>query len=127
MHLMRLRFTLCLLLGLAGALSVGSRTAHASAGDLFVTSDASNLMRTYSGGSGAFAGVVWSSSTPTGQMAVHFGATNNRVLLHDRNTAFHVVRGERPQADKRTELRGCQFNMNERTRRFAVSAVLQGT
>ena len=81
MHLMRLRSMLCLLLGLASTLAAGNRTAHASAGDLFVTSDASNLMRTYSGASGAFAGVIWGSSTPTGQMAVHFGATNNRVLV----------------------------------------------
>lgn len=81
MHpLRRLRpfFVLALLLS-AALLPV--REAAASSGDLFVTSDASNLVRTYSGASGVFQGIFSASSTPVGQMAVHFGATNNRVLI----------------------------------------------
>lgn len=55
--------------------------ALAASGDLFVTSDASNLLRTYNGTTGVFQSVFSTSSTPVGQMAVHFGATNNRVLI----------------------------------------------
>jgi len=81
MRLMRPIPTFLLLACLLGATALISREANASSGDLFVTSDASNLVRTYNGSNGIFAGVMWGSSTPVGQMAIHFGATNNRVLV----------------------------------------------
>ncbi len=58
--------------------------AHAAGvvGDLYVTSDASNLVRAYSGLSGAFLGVHCSSVLPaSAQLSVHFGETNNRLLV----------------------------------------------
>lgn len=55
--------------------------AFAAPGDLYVTSDASNKVRRYDGSSGVFQSVFSISGTPTGQMAIHFGATNNRVLI----------------------------------------------
>jgi DNA-binding beta-propeller fold protein YncE len=66
---------------LGGGLSV--RPAHAAGGpgDLYVTSDASNLVRAYTGPTGAFQGVFTSSSLGLGQLAIHFGQTNNRVLV----------------------------------------------
>jgi DNA-binding beta-propeller fold protein YncE len=68
-------------LALAAATLLAGR-ARAASGDLFVTSDASNLLRTYNGATGSFTGVFSASaSPPSGQMAVHFGATNNRVLI----------------------------------------------
>lgn len=83
MHLMR-PLPLCRLLAISlsfAALALRIPDAQAASGDLFVTSDASNLLRTYNGSSGSYQGVFSTSTTPTGQMAVHFGATNNRVLI----------------------------------------------
>jgi hypothetical protein len=54
---------------------------YGAAGDAYVTSDASNLLRQYDGTSGAYSGVFTPSTAASGQMAVHFGATNNRVLI----------------------------------------------
>src|SRR5687768_3423566 len=53
----------------------------AGVGDLHVTSDASNLVRAYDGGSGLFGGVFCSSAGASGQLAIHFGTTNGRVLV----------------------------------------------
>jgi DNA-binding beta-propeller fold protein YncE len=51
-------------------------------GDLYVTSDASNLVRAYNGLSGAYLGVHCASvAPPSAQLAIHFGETNNRVLV----------------------------------------------
>ena len=68
------------LLALAGA----AAPAHAAGGigDLYVTSDASNLVRAYVGSTGSFIGVHASSVLPSaGQLSIHFGETNNRVLV----------------------------------------------
>jgi len=61
-----------------------SRQAHASAGgigDLFITSDASNLVRAYGGISGTLLGTFTNSVSGTGELGIHFGATNGRVLV----------------------------------------------
>ena len=66
------------------ALSFASSPAAASAGgpgDLYVTSDASNLVRAYAGTSGLFLGVFAPSTLGSGELGIHFGATNNRVLV----------------------------------------------
>lgn len=63
-----------LLLALAGA-------AFAIPGQLYVTSDASNKVRRFDGVTGAFNNVFCLSAAATGQMAIHFGATNGRVLI----------------------------------------------
>lgn len=80
MRLLPVHRTLALTLLLASTVLI-TRDVRASFGDLFVTSDASDLVRTYNGSTGVFQGVFSASSTPAGQMAVHFGATNNRVLI----------------------------------------------
>jgi len=60
-----------------------ARTAQAAGGigDLFVTSDASNVVRAYTGNTGSYLGIFAPSSLGVGQLAIHFGATNNRVLV----------------------------------------------
>jgi DNA-binding beta-propeller fold protein YncE len=51
-------------------------------GDLFVTSDASNVVRAYNGTTGSFLGVHTASVLPaSGELAVHFGLTNGRMLV----------------------------------------------
>lgn len=51
-------------------------------GDLYVTSDASDLTRAYDGASGLYLGVFTpSTGGGSGQMAVHFGPTQGRVLI----------------------------------------------
>ncbi len=58
--------------------------AHAvgGIGDLYVTSDASNLTRGYAGATGSFLGVHLTSVAPaSGQLAIHFGDVNGRVLV----------------------------------------------
>jgi DNA-binding beta-propeller fold protein YncE len=68
---------------LAGAVLAPAVPSFASGapGDLYVTSDASNLVRSYDGASGFFNGVFCASSAGSGQMAIHFGATNGKVLI----------------------------------------------
>lgn len=57
--------------------------AHAAGGvgDLYVTSDASNLTRAYTGATGSYIGVFSTAVLTSGVLAIHFGATNNRVLV----------------------------------------------
>jgi WD40 repeat protein len=55
--------------------------ATGSIGDLYVTSDASNLVRAYDGTSGLLLGVFTPSVNAIGQLGIHFGATNDRVLV----------------------------------------------
>lgn len=56
--------------------------AHAvgSIGDLFITSDASDVVRAYGGPSGNFLGVFTPSTLGSGQLGIHFGS-NGRVLV----------------------------------------------
>jgi DNA-binding beta-propeller fold protein YncE len=64
------------------ALAPAPARAAGGIGDLFVTSDASNQVRAYVGTSGSFIGVHLNSVAPaSGQLAIHFGETNNRVLV----------------------------------------------
>ena len=64
------------------ALAPAAARAAGAIGDLYVTSDASNLVRAYTGGTGAFLGVHTSSVLPaSGQLGIHFGETNGRVLV----------------------------------------------
>lgn len=60
---------------------LATAVAFAAPGDLYVTSDASNKVRRFHGTLGNFLSVFSISGTPNGQMAIHFGATNNRVLI----------------------------------------------
>ena len=50
-------------------------------GDLYVTSDASDLVRVYDGTTGNYAGVFASSIPGNGQLAIHFGAAQGRALV----------------------------------------------
>ena len=54
--------------------------ASAAVGDLYVTSDASDVVREYSPG-GAFQLNFTSSVNGAGQLAIHYGISNNRVLV----------------------------------------------
>ncbi len=74
-----LRFALLVL-----SLVLVAPPAHAvgGIGDLYVTSDASNLTRGDSGATGSFLGVHLTSVAPaSGQLAIHFGDVNGRVLV----------------------------------------------
>ena len=69
---------------LCACVALAPAPAHAigGVGDLYVTSDASNLVRAYSGISGSYLGVHCSSVAPaSAQLSIHFGETNNRVLV----------------------------------------------
>jgi DNA-binding beta-propeller fold protein YncE len=55
--------------------------AVAATGDLYVTSDASNLTRRYDGATGNYFGVFSPSGAAGGQMAVHFVPAVGRVLI----------------------------------------------
>ncbi|MFN8588621.1 MAG: hypothetical protein U0704_12580 [Candidatus Eisenbacteria bacterium] len=66
---------------LALALVAVAGLAMAAPGDLYVTSDASNKVRRYDGTTGAFLGTFCLSAGANGQMAIHFGGTNNRALV----------------------------------------------
>lgn len=61
----------------APTISLGS----GGVGDAFVTSDASNLVRAYDKITGAFLGVHSTAVLGTGQLAIHFGVNNGRVLV----------------------------------------------
>ena len=55
--------------------------AYAAPGDMYVTSDASNTTRQYNGTTGAFQTVFKTAFAASGNLGIHFGATNNRVLI----------------------------------------------
>ena len=55
--------------------------AHAAPGDMYVTSDASNTARQYNGLTGAFQTIFNTAFAASGNLGIHFGATNNRVLI----------------------------------------------
>ncbi|HUR27925.1 MAG TPA: hypothetical protein VM509_07050 [Planctomycetota bacterium] len=63
------------------ALAASSGAAFAAGGDLFVTSDFANVVRRYAGASGAFVNNFASPNAASGELGIHFGATNNRVLV----------------------------------------------
>jgi DNA-binding beta-propeller fold protein YncE len=66
---------------LVALLTLAAATARAAIGDLYVTSDASDIVREYQGATGAFQVNFTTSVGGDGQLAIHFGATNNRVLV----------------------------------------------
>ncbi len=73
---------------LAVAVLLGAGTSPRSAfafaggiGDLFVTSDASNLTRAYTGTTGNYLGNFASAVNGSGILGIHFGATNDRALV----------------------------------------------
>ena len=68
-------------LSLAFLLAPAVAFAAGGPGDLYVTSDASNLTKAYDGLTGNFIGVAYNSVLGTGELGIHFGATNNRVLI----------------------------------------------
>jgi len=58
-------------------------SAHAAGGigDLYITSDASDVVRAYAGGTGSFLGNHVASVNGSGQMAIHFSTTVDRFLV----------------------------------------------
>lgn len=69
---------------LAAALFAAPSVAPASVGgigDLFVTSDASNMTRAYAGVTGSYLGVFTGAVLGNGILGIHFGATNGRALV----------------------------------------------
>src|SRR5688572_136183 len=68
-------------LSLAFLLAPAVAFAAGGPGDLYVTSDASNLTKAYVGTTGNVIGVAYTSVLGTGELGIHFGATNNRVLI----------------------------------------------
>ena len=72
---------------LAGLIVAGSSLPTAIAGppgaiaDLYVTNDVDNMCRQYDGPTGALVGPFYNTAGASGQMAIHYGETNNRVLI----------------------------------------------
>lgn len=62
-------------------LAVTAPAAFAAVGDAYVTSDASNQVRMYVGNTGNYVNVFTNSVNANGQLGIHFGASNNRVLV----------------------------------------------
>ncbi len=62
-------------------LALSASPALASSGDLYVTSDGFDIVRQYTGTSGAYQADLLNSVAATGQLGIHFGATNHRVLV----------------------------------------------
>ena len=77
------RFAACALALAAGAaLAAPSAATTTGPGDLFVTSDASDLTRAYDGASGVYLGVFTpSTGGASGQMSIHFGSSPGRALI----------------------------------------------
>ncbi len=73
------RFGRSALLCLVIACSAGLHLA--SAGDLYITSDVVDQVRRYTGATGSFQGVFVGSNAAVAQLGIHFGFTNNRVLI----------------------------------------------
>jgi len=72
---------IAVLAGLLTALLPAVAGAVGGVGDLFITSDAANVVRAYDGVTGTFIGPFASSVLGAGELGIHFGATNNRVLV----------------------------------------------
>ncbi|MBZ0266970.1 hypothetical protein K8I85_02340 [bacterium] len=71
---------------LAALVLLGASPAAASGppgamGDLYVTNDVDNMTRQYDGVAGTLVGTYLTSVSGIGQMAIHYGASNNRVLV----------------------------------------------
>ena len=79
--LRRCRFLLLAAVSSALLLAAPVTASSLNPGELLVTSDATNLCRQYSGTTGNLINLFTPSIGATGQMAVHFGATNGRVLI----------------------------------------------
>jgi hypothetical protein len=58
-----------------------SAEAAGGIGDLFITSDASDQVRAYGGASGNYLGVFTLSTLGNGELGIHFGQYNGRVLV----------------------------------------------
>lgn len=56
-------------------------SALAGVGDLCVTSDASDVVGIYGGASGVYQGNLLASNSAMRQLGIHFGSSNNRVLI----------------------------------------------
>lgn len=77
------RFTMTALLVFAASLRLGAGPAAAAggAGDLYVTSDASNQVRAYDGTTGTLLGVHSVGVLGSGELGLHFGDTNGLYLV----------------------------------------------
>lgn len=81
-HPVAARLLAFLMTGSLIALAHRPALAVGGIGDAYISSDASNLLRAYGGVTGAFLGVhAVSTAGATGQLALHFGAANNRLLV----------------------------------------------
>lgn len=78
---MRTLRTLAPLVAFASLMNVTAAGAAGNVGDLYVTSDASNVVRAYDALSGNYLGVHCTSVNAIGQLGIHFGASNGRVLV----------------------------------------------
>lgn len=73
------RLASALILSLAASAPSPARAAFGAVGDLFVTGDVSNTVRSYGGTTGSFIGLFGNpNNSPLG---IHFGALNGRVLV----------------------------------------------
>jgi hypothetical protein len=70
-----------LALGLVLVLPIGAAHAAGGIGDLYITSDASDVVRAYTGNTGAFIGNHVATVGASGQMAIHFGTNVDRFLV----------------------------------------------
>jgi hypothetical protein len=59
----------------------GAALAAGGNGDAYITSDASDIVRAYQGVTGAYLGIHSTAVNGDGEMAIHFGTTNNRYLV----------------------------------------------
>jgi WD40 repeat protein len=75
------KFPFLLALVLGALLGTSPAFASGGVGDMYVTSDASNLVRAYDEVTGTYLGIHSSSVLGIGQLGIHFGATNNRFLV----------------------------------------------
>lgn len=75
------------IIALAALLSTSCLAATALAGlpgavdDIYVTNDVDNMTRQYDGATGSLVGPFFTSNAAVGQMAIHYGDTDNRVLI----------------------------------------------
>jgi hypothetical protein len=68
-------------LSLVIAMMPALASASGGVGDLYITSDASDLVRAYDGSTGSFLGVHSTGVLGNGQLGIHFGDTNGRFLV----------------------------------------------
>lgn len=69
------------LLALLATAPIALASGAGGVGDLYITSDASNIVRAYNGASGIYIGDHVGAVLGSGQLGIHFGLTNGRMLV----------------------------------------------